>query len=147
MTTQSEIGERLRQFGESRFETMAEFARALGISPQNLNAYLSGRRLPGNKMERKLKELGCDIVWLLHGESREELNKRFENIILRKAKELREEDFKMIEILKSRGINSVEQLEKFFELSRAAYSLARVAEEVKKYEGKKKSPKRQGGKP
>ena len=63
----SEIGKRLREFGLSKFTSMAEFARALDLPPQSLNSYLSGNFMPGNKMQSKLRELGCDIEWLMTG--------------------------------------------------------------------------------
>ena len=45
----------------------AEFARALQVSPQNLQQYLNGDRRPGNKMQKRLKELGCNVTWLFTG--------------------------------------------------------------------------------
>lgn len=47
---------------------MADFARALDISPALLSHYLSGRSKPGNKLQQKLRDLGCDIDWLMTGE-------------------------------------------------------------------------------
>lgn len=48
---------------------MSHFARALRISPALLSHYLSGRSKPGNKLQQKLRDLGCDINWLMTGES------------------------------------------------------------------------------
>lgn len=145
----TEIGKRLRQIRREKGLTQADFGQLLGgYKWHQIRDLESGKVKPSADLVLRIAdEFGVSANWLMTGETREELNEKFESLILRKAAELKEEDFKMIEILKSRGIDSVEQLEKFFELSRAAYSLARVAEEVKKYEGKKKSPKRQGGKP
>lgn len=46
---------------------MAEFARALGMRPQTLNNYLAGQAKPGNVLQARLRELGCDIEWLMTG--------------------------------------------------------------------------------
>lgn len=48
---------------------MAEFSRALDMLPQSLNNYLSGQMKPGNKLQAKLRLLGCDIEWLMTGVS------------------------------------------------------------------------------
>lgn len=46
---------------------MAKFARTLGMSPQQLNDLLNGRRIPGNSTQSRLRELGCNIEWLMTG--------------------------------------------------------------------------------
>jgi hypothetical protein len=51
------------------FGSLVSFARALGITQQTLNDYTSGRILPGNKMQSRLRSLGCDIEWLMTGPS------------------------------------------------------------------------------
>jgi phage repressor protein C with HTH and peptisase S24 domain len=57
----------LREFGLSKFSTLLAFSKALGVSATNLNSYLVGRRLPGNKMKFRLRELGADIDWIMEG--------------------------------------------------------------------------------
>lgn len=56
-------------------------ADALDMSFENLSQYLSGRALPGNKLQSKLNKLGCDTIWLMYGKSAEspesEIAKRF----------------------------------------------------------------------
>jgi transcriptional regulator with XRE-family HTH domain len=64
---QNTTAERLRQWGKEHFKTMAAFAVALGMNPSNLNDYLSGRTLPGNSLQERLRALGCDIEWLMTG--------------------------------------------------------------------------------
>lgn len=64
------IAERLKQFAES-IGTKSELARKLDMSPQQLNAYISGRSKPGADIIIKLKEIGCDTDWLLTGERSE----------------------------------------------------------------------------
>lgn len=53
---------------------MAEFARQLGVSPQNINKYLSGKMQPGALMQKRLRELGCDIEWLMIGKKPGEID-------------------------------------------------------------------------
>ncbi len=69
MVTQEniEIGKRLRIFGEKNFSSMAEFAEAMGIRPQNLNELLNGIRNPGKKTLDRLEKIGCNRQWLLFG--------------------------------------------------------------------------------
>lgn len=62
------IGSRLREFGSVRFTSLKEFAEALEMQPSNLQAYLKGEREPGAQVLKKLRNLGCDINWLLGDE-------------------------------------------------------------------------------
>jgi SOS-response transcriptional repressor LexA len=62
-----QIGERLRQFGEQRYPTLVDFAEALGISSESLHQYLAGKSKPGNKLQTRLRSVGCDIEWLMTG--------------------------------------------------------------------------------
>lgn len=78
MAINKEIAERLRKFGLDNGWTMAEYARKLDISPQQLNSYLAGNRLPGNKMKSKLESLGCNIIWLITGKYPNELQAVFD---------------------------------------------------------------------
>ncbi len=61
------IGERIRIFAKRKYDTLKALADAMGIKPQQLQQYVSGRREPGTKILRKLLQLGCDINWLLGG--------------------------------------------------------------------------------
>lgn len=47
-----------------------QFAKALDISYENLRQYLSGRSLPGNKMQARLRGLGIDPEWVVYGTGR-----------------------------------------------------------------------------
>ena len=101
MNIKQEIGQRLRKFGLTKFKSMAEFARALGMSQQNLNGYLSGNRIPGNKMEERLRALGCDVVLLEYGVDKEELNERFDAMVARiSQQELKKGEMEIISILR-----------------------------------------------
>lgn len=55
-----------RAFGVERYGTLKAFAEALGMTPQNLNGYLSGGRRPGKAFISRLDRLGCDISLILH---------------------------------------------------------------------------------
>lgn len=63
--------ERLLKIGQDRFGSKfgwkAKFARALGMTPQQLNDYLSGRISIGTEMQTRLRGFGADIEWLMTG--------------------------------------------------------------------------------
>jgi transcriptional regulator with XRE-family HTH domain len=61
------IGGRIRLFAKRRYGTLKKLAEAMGISPQQLQQYISGKREPGSRILVKLLRLGCDINWLLGG--------------------------------------------------------------------------------
>ena len=66
-----EVAKKLRAFGAHRFGTMKNFAAALDMNPVTLHSgYLNSRSLPGPMLLVKLIHLGCDIHWLLAGDSR-----------------------------------------------------------------------------
>lgn len=85
--TNVEISKRLREFGEKKFSSMAEFARSLGMRPQTLNNYLSGSIPIGATMREKLSKLGCDNEWLMTGKTHDEHKQQKENEELRKLRE------------------------------------------------------------
>jgi transcriptional regulator with XRE-family HTH domain len=69
------IGARLKKFAKERFGTAANLAIALGMSPQQLDQYTSGKtKLSADKL-KLLKDVGCDIEWLLNDKS--EINNNF----------------------------------------------------------------------
>ena len=63
------IAENLKIFGEKKFRKNTDFAKALDMMPQSLDKYLKGISIPGGLILKKLAQLGCDINWLLTGES------------------------------------------------------------------------------
>lgn len=67
--TTLEISARLREWGLDRFRTVGGFADALGVAQPQLSNYLNGRRTPGNAMQARLRDLGCDIEWLMTGKT------------------------------------------------------------------------------
>ena len=66
------IGERIRLFAKRKFKTLKKLAEAMGISPQQLQQYISGKREPGSRILMRLLTLGCDINWLLGGREQAE---------------------------------------------------------------------------
>lgn len=62
-----EIGNRIREFAELKFKTIKALGEALGMSQQNLNAYVNGKATPGANMLKKLSELGADVTYILTG--------------------------------------------------------------------------------
>lgn len=59
------IGRKIREFGESRFSSVKEFADALEMAPSNLQSYMRDDFGVGQKILKKLRSLGCDLNWLL----------------------------------------------------------------------------------
>ncbi|MEG8946636.1 helix-turn-helix domain-containing protein [Rosettibacter firmus] len=59
------IGEKLRFFAENYIGSVAKLAELLDMKPPSLYVYLNNESIPGGDILRKLKDLGCDINWLL----------------------------------------------------------------------------------
>jgi transcriptional regulator with XRE-family HTH domain len=132
------IGERLRQFSAG-FGGPSSLAARLGISPQQLNDYLSGRRIPGNKMQARLRDLGCDTIWLITGQTRDDLDKAADSFFIRKARELLREEFAMIDALKEAGFDTEKKVRDLIRTSRAVML---AAEEMGGYNTQKKGRKK-----
>lgn len=66
------ITDRLNEFVKNKYGDKhgykSLFAKDLEISPGQAAQYLSGERIPGNKIHQKLRNIGCDIEWLMTGE-------------------------------------------------------------------------------
>ena len=93
------IFDRLRDFGEKNFSTMSAYAKALGMRPQTLNNYLSGKSNIGGIIQDRLRKLGCDIEWLMTGKTE-----------AGKKRVCTGEEEAMIERLRGMGITTLEQL-------------------------------------
>lgn len=63
------IAENLKIFGVNKFKNSTEYAKALDMKSQSLYKYINGESVPGGLILKKLAQLGCDINWLLTGES------------------------------------------------------------------------------
>ena len=61
------LGNRLKQFAESRYSNVAEFSKQLGINRENAYRYFKDVVSPGAELLIRLAEMGCDINWLLTG--------------------------------------------------------------------------------
>ena len=64
----NKIGARIREFAEQKFRTSKSLAEAMGMLPQTLQLYISGRAFPGGEVIKKLAELGADVHYILTGE-------------------------------------------------------------------------------
>lgn len=64
----TDIGERIRKFGELVYGSVEEYARALKIAPSNVQKYFNGERNPGLSTLQRLNELGCNINALISAE-------------------------------------------------------------------------------
>jgi SOS-response transcriptional repressor LexA len=66
---------RFAEFGHARFgedfEWKDRYAEALGVTPATLKLYLAGEEKPPLSVQKKLRNLGCDVEWLLSGRIRE----------------------------------------------------------------------------
>lgn len=69
LTEGEEIGKRLRDWCLSKYSTLGEAADALKILQVHLSAYMAGRNIPGNKLQGKLRALGCNVEWLMTGKT------------------------------------------------------------------------------
>lgn len=97
----SDTGERIRKFGLAKFDSLKDFAHALGMSPSNLQAYLQNRRKPCTPILKRLIELGCDMDWLLTGNRNHD--KRLEII---------EDQYRLIEKLEKKNEILCENIER-----------------------------------
>lgn len=79
----SEVGKRLRQYGEKHYPSMKAFAEALNIHPVTLNNYLNGNSGLGPKIRHKLIKHGCDVNWLLYGDESNKIEKEQQEITSR----------------------------------------------------------------
>lgn len=61
----NDLGEKLRFFAENYIGSVAKLAELLGMKPPSLYVYLNNEIIPCGEILKKLKELGCDINWLL----------------------------------------------------------------------------------
>jgi SOS-response transcriptional repressor LexA len=91
------IGERIREFAELKFKTLKNLADALGMVPQTLQQYISGKTMPGGEIIKKLADLGADIHYLLTGEKLKE--KIAEDAIKESTSKISGYDFPLVSML------------------------------------------------
>lgn len=68
LPTHMTIGERLEHFAQSRYRTMVEFAKAVGMSKQQVSNYVNAVNGPGAKVLLRFASAGVNIHWLLTGD-------------------------------------------------------------------------------
>lgn len=61
------IGERIRKFAKAEYKTASNLAITLGMAPNQLHAYISGRIEPSAKILAKFAALNCNLNWLVTG--------------------------------------------------------------------------------
>lgn len=85
------MNKRLKLLIEKKFKGKnILFSEAIGISPQHLQAYLTGRSNPGSEILEKIGKLGVNIHWLVTGEGEMEFQTPESQIL-----ELKEENKKL----------------------------------------------------
>lgn len=67
MDNKVEIGQRLEIWILKNFKTKTDFCKKAGISMQTLNNYKNGRSGIGGKFSSTLRNLGCDVEYLMTG--------------------------------------------------------------------------------
>lgn len=68
-STKKEIADRLRYYAHMKFGSLKLLARQLGVTSSTLSQYATGKSIPGNTMQNRLREIGCDVEWLMTGNS------------------------------------------------------------------------------
>jgi transcriptional regulator with XRE-family HTH domain len=131
MNKHVEIGKRLRKWGIGKYGSVGAFASALGIVSEGISPYLSGKARPGNKMQDKLRALGCDIDWLMTGLDKEETNKKFSEMVARiSQQELTKGEMEIVAILRTLEIAEPIDFHIYFDYAQA------VQDKIKKGTGK-----------
>jgi transcriptional regulator with XRE-family HTH domain len=59
------LGQKIKDFILKNFSSIQEFADLLGMKSEQLYPYFNDKVVPSATFLAKLKELGCDINWLL----------------------------------------------------------------------------------
>ena len=119
------IGNRLRKWGIGKYGSVPAFAEELDIVSEGLSPYLNDKRKPGNKMQEKLRSLGCDINWLMTGLDREETNKKFGEMVARiSQQELTKGEMEIIAILRTLEITEPIDFHIYFDYARAVQDKA-----------------------
>ncbi|GAB1351061.1 hypothetical protein MASR1M107_32760 [Ignavibacteriales bacterium] len=67
--SKKEIADRLRYFAHMKFGSLKLLAKELGVTSSTLSQYATGKSIPGNTMQNRLREIGCDVEWLMTGNS------------------------------------------------------------------------------
>jgi hypothetical protein len=132
--TKSAIIKRFLEFGQLKFGAehgwKSKYAQALNIRPQAIDTIIL-RESIGAILQNRLRELGCDIEWLMTGKTE-----------AGKKRVCTGEEEAMIERLRGMGITTLEQLEMFLDPKDMAQDLAFILRErMAKYKVKYKKIK------
>jgi len=88
-------------------------------------------------MHARLRELGCDIEWLMTGQTKEECDRA-------RTRDLNPNDVALLQVLKEEGIESAEMLRAFFDKEEIAKDIASIMAEryKRRIQGKMKKKRR-----
>jgi transcriptional regulator with XRE-family HTH domain len=128
MNYKQEVGLRLREFAEKEKGSIAELARQLKMQPESLYDYLNGETIPGDRLQKKLEKVGCNVIWLLTGIYPNEDRQKKE---IQKEIEQR----KIITYLDSKGLDTLEKVTGVIE---AYEPMLKVAEKMGEYKKNRK---------
>lgn len=135
------IGSRLKAYAKARCGSVKRLAEEIGVRPDNLQKYASGRNEPGAKLLLALARHGCNVHWLLTGEGpmlAEDLRKGGSA----------EQDQEILAVLKTAGIGDVERLKTLLEELRnildAQQKLNNILH-IRKSTERKRIPRKRGG--
>lgn len=59
------LGQKIKEFILKNFSSIQEFADFIGMKSEQLYPYFNDKVVPSATFLAKLKELGCDVNWLL----------------------------------------------------------------------------------
>ncbi len=139
------VGGRLRQWGIGKYGSVKKFASVLGIVSEGLSPYLNDKRIPGNKMQARLRNLGCDVHWLMFGDTKEDVQKEWERLVAKeKEKQLTDDEYAMISELRRLKIKTTEELNLFFDTAKLNRRLNELLEDYAR--NAPSSKKNKGGK-
>lgn len=112
-----EFRDRLKDWLKQKYGNINKAAIAFDMPPITLHRYTTGVNSPGMPFLLKLRELGCDINWLLTGETQDEHLKKMQDEI----EELKKEKYHLLDRTKD---------------------IFKVAESIKQYSALNKKQKR-----
>jgi len=84
------FGEKLKLFAIEKFGSLTNLANILGMSIGHLSQYVNGVNKPGMDFFAKLKDVGCDINWLLSEDDKPP--PETDKLLKERIKELEEEN-------------------------------------------------------
>lgn len=84
------LGQKIKEFILKNFSSIQEFADFIGIKSEQLYPYFSDKVVPSATFLAKLKDLGCDINWLLSEDDKPP--PETDELLKQRIKELEEEN-------------------------------------------------------